>query len=1225
MKKLASLIVDKKFFFLGVMVALTIACLVSMFHVKVNGDMTKYLPEDSSMKIGLDIMSAEFPDAGINATFKVMFDDLTQEQKKQVCQLLKDIPGVDTVSYVLNSSEYNRENHTLYVLQSHHKYGTKEEKNIETALKTQFQNYSMIWNNDNTGMIDIPIWVFVAAVAVLMLILFSTSGSWLEPFLFLGVIGCAILINMGTNIFLPSVSDITYSISAILQLVLSMDYSIILMNRYRQEKSRFDNKNLAMKAALAHAFSSVASSALTTVIGLIMLVFMRFKIGLDLGVVLAKGVFLSMVCVLLMLPGIILLTDKAICLTSKKSLKIPMGGLAKVSYKLRWVITALFVVLCAGSYFLQKQTNITYIFTKKDRILDTFPEKNTLVLLYENQDEEKLRSLVDKLYLDPNITSMMGEYAIFDKEYTASEIAKNLSALSDEMPLSEGIVNLLFYLKNNGKQVNTMTVSQMLNFFSDTLLKDSLISKFITPESFVPSAEGEKTAAAEADLSSLDIEKLLKDLSNSEELQKAKTARELAQLFSMPEEELKSLYALYYAEKDDVKTESITIKDFADFIVDNISTNPKYNSIFDQKTKNQLGQLKTFSDAEKMTKELDGSQIAEMMDLDKEVGSMMVVCYKALSSDYSPKEMTFAEFSAFLQKEILSKPEFTQYLDEETKAQTQKLEIFGSKEKLTAQHTAEEIASILGYEEKQAKQIFKLNSNAKTMSVQELINFVSTSNLINNFLKAEDKAQINTALGMVNATMNDTLMSWDQMANLLTMDKTYTKLLFTLKDSKESGKNWKVSMHSLINTLADNSTSLTNIIDKQNLELLSTGKAIINGAVSKKAFSANELSEITGMSSKQARQLLLLKKIQETETLDWKISCKQLVDFIVNNLLTDKIYSQSIPSNFTGLLKSAQKVINGVISKKSYTAYDMSSIMSGFSDKLNENIMTLLYLFYSSTQNPVTDYKMSVTDLFDYVTKDLIYQSRFSSVLDESTRSMILDAKNQMEDGKQMLKTAKHSRLIINSNYPCESKETSAFLKEIEDYCEAEFNGEIHLIGNSAMGYEMQKTFRKELGLITLLTIAAIFIIVCITFKSFSIPAILVLLVQCGVYMTVSFTGLIYGEMLYLALLIVECILMGATIDYGILLTNYYCEARRTMPIKDALKDAYEGSHHTILTSGLILVFVTAIVGNFFGDPTVSSIIRTISIGALSAVLLIMFVLPGVLAAFDKIIIRKKK
>ena len=138
--------------------------------------------------------------------------------------------------------------------------------------------------------------VFIVAALLVFAILFLMCESWVEPLLFLTTIGAAVLLNMGSNALLPSVSMTTHSIVAILQLVLSMDYSIILMNCYRQKLADGDGRESAMLRALAAASPSVLSSAFTTMAGLLMLCFMKFRIGMDLGFVLAKGVLCSVLC-----------------------------------------------------------------------------------------------------------------------------------------------------------------------------------------------------------------------------------------------------------------------------------------------------------------------------------------------------------------------------------------------------------------------------------------------------------------------------------------------------------------------------------------------------------------------------------------------------------------------------------------------------------------------------------------------------------------------------------------------------------------------------------------------------------------------------------------------------------------------------------------------------------------------------------------------------------------
>ena len=164
----------------------------------------------------------------------------------------------------------------------------------------------------------------------------------------------------------------------------------------------------------------------------------------------------------------------------------------------------------------------------------------------------------------------------------------------------------------------------------------------------------------------------------------------------------------------------------------------------------------------------------------------------------------------------------------------------------------------------------------------------------------------------------------------------------------------------------------------------------------------------------------------------------------------------------------------------------------------------------------------------------------------------------------------------------------------------------------------------KEMLLVTLLTIAAIFFIVALTFRSLILSAILVMTVMSGVFVNVVVSGFGGGSILYIAYLIVQSILMGAAIDYGILFANYYRENRAVVGVEESLKRSYKCSIHTILTSGLILILVPAIMTILVSDPTISDIVKSISIGASATVTLILFVLPGVLALCDKVIVRKR-
>lgn len=1203
MKKIAKFIVEKKYILFWIMFILSITSVIAMFRVKVNGDMTKYLPDSSQMKIGLDIMTEEFPDAGINATFRVMFDNLTPNQITEIQASLKEIPGIDTVNYSSSSSDYNKDNHTLFIMQSHHKYGTAEEKAIEKALKNNFNQYEMVWANDNTGMIDIPIWIFIVAVAVLMIILFSASNSWFEPLLFLFVIGCAILLNMGTNVFLNSVSDITYSISAILQLVISMDYSIILSNCYRQAKAENQNKFEAMKTAVHNAFTSVASSAMTTVIGLLMLCFMRFKIGMDIGIVLAKGVFMSMLCVLLMLPGLLLFFDKAIEKSSKKSIDVPLKWLAKFSYKARYVLLPVFLVIAVGSFYFQQKTHISYIFTSADKISDIFPPNNTMVFVYENQDEENVEKLTDKILNDKNVKNINGYYASMTKAYPAEKLAAYMSSMSEENALSAGLVNMIYYIYNGGKEINSIAVSDMMHFISETVLKDPMISGYMDP-------------------SMLENAGILKQFSNAESLQKEMSVKELSTLFNVSESDLQSLLALYYADKKDYDAGKMTLNNFATFIIDDLSKDPTLSAMFDKSTKAQIESLVNLTDAKKVTENISYKEAAKLLDQKEEMGKMLFVCYYALTGKNGSSTMTFPQFVNLLQTKILPNPDFASYIDPEMQKEIGRLEIFADKTEVQKKRTADEMSGILGFEEKEAKMVYTLKGE-KQLSIEEMINYILSNSMIKKRLDSDNLSQLQLLQKIIDVTVNETTLAPQDMAQLLGMDELFAKILYTYNLISTSSK-WTVSLQTLINYIADNGKKIESMIGKENLAQMKTAKDVINSAVENKVYSPSGLAALVGMKTSQARQLYLLNQVRHGDTSNWSISIEGFINFVVNTVLKDKTYASQIDSDALKMIVPAQTIVNAVIQGKNYTAEQMTEMMAGFTDQIDTGIMKILYLYYASAKNANPEWALSTEQFLSYLNNNVLKDPRFASLFDDSAKQMLSSSKEQLDYGKSLLKSEKYGRLIIDTSYPDESPQTFEFISQIDDFCKENFNGNFYFIGNSAMGYEMQQTFHKDLLFITILTIVAIFLIVALAFKSISIPFILVMLVQCGVNITIISTGVLYGGIIYLALLIVECILMGATIDYGILFCNYYVENRKTLSVPEAIEKSYELSKHTIFTSGLILVLVTAIVGNFFGDPTISGIISTISLGGLSAILLILFVLPGLLAACDKLIVWTK-
>ena len=280
-------------------------------------------------------------------------------------------------------------------------------------------------------------------------------------------------------------------------------------------------------------------------------------------------------------------------------------------------------------------------------------------------------------------------------------------------------------------------------------------------------------------------------------------------------------------------------------------------------------------------------------------------------------------------------------------------------------------------------------------------------------------------------------------------------------------------------------------------------------------------------------------------------------------------------------------------------------------------------MYYGSYAEYDNNWKMTVQQFVNFLNDDILNDSRFDDFIDDQMKKDITDSKETIQDAKDLLIGDKHSRIVINTKFEPESQETFEFVQKLKDLM-SDNTCEYYVIGDSPMAYEMSKTFGDEFNNISILTMIAIFIVVAITFKSLTIPIILVGVIQCAVYLTMGILSVSGGSVHYIALLIVQSILMGSTIDYAILYTSYYLENRTNKSRKESIINAYNEAIHTILTSSSILIIVTFIVGKFSTAIT-SKICLTLSKGTLCSTLLILILLPAIIGTFDKLIVKRKK
>lgn len=415
-----------------VSVLLLIPSIFGFVSTRINYDILSYLPSDIETMKGQDIMLDEFGKGGFSLVMLDGMDDKDVEKVKEKIEKVDhvcDVLWYDTLADVSLPKEvlpddiydfFNTDNSTMMAVffdEATSADGSLEAvKEIRSIAGEQCfisGMSSVVEDIKDLTMQEAPMYV-VIAVILTSIILALTMDSFLIPLFFMLSVGMAIIYNMGTNFIQGEISFITEALAAVLQLAVTIDYSIFLWHSYKEEKEKHpgDNKE-AMAVAIGKTITSVVSSSITTVAGFLALCFMSYELGMDMGIVMAKGVVIGVICCITVLPSMILVFDKALEKTMHKDLVPSLEKPSKFIIKHHAAFIVLFIVVLIPAIYGQIKTNVYYNLT------DTLPKDLNSVIANTKLDEEYNMATTHMLLVDADmqpkeVNSMLDEMGKVD-------------------------------------------------------------------------------------------------------------------------------------------------------------------------------------------------------------------------------------------------------------------------------------------------------------------------------------------------------------------------------------------------------------------------------------------------------------------------------------------------------------------------------------------------------------------------------------------------------------------------------------------------------------------------------------------------------------------------------------------------------------------------------------------------------------------------------------------
>lgn len=1083
MKKISSIIVKGKWIIVSVFTILLGISIVGSFFVKINYNISDYLNDDTDTKIAIQIIEDEF---GMTGNLQVMLSNIDIDEAKNVSKDLKKIDNVLSVNFDAYSKTSYKDGNALYIiLIDGDDYSSTSEQvinDVKELINSKY-NYEALYGGTSiekqelkNGLTNEIKYILIVALALIVIILLITSKSWLEPILLLAVSGVAIIINSGSNFFFGEISYITNSIAAILQLALSIDYSIVLIHSYRKSQNSGLSNDEAIKGAIIECVKPISASGLTTIAGLVALLFMSFTIGFDIGIVLIKGILISVITSVTLLPCVLLIMDKLLVKTRKKKINLKGKSFAKISFNASKIIVPLSVVIILIALFAHGNMNYTFADTKilNEKMVENFGENNSVVVVFKNDDNSYER-----------------------QQYFINKIQD--------------------YKKNNGEEVlidYTSYINTVREVYSTKKANQKL------------------------------------ELSNNE----AKQLFEMYHLYNNPES---------------LKLDFNTFIDYAYYLVLNDS---EVIEMIDEETKNMIIQLKVINDLllnentanEFYLKLQEGTDIESIKYLygiheyelleDKTVNFEAMLDFIILVSNINSSvgEMIGNDINSIIS------------LNEGVKAFIAKMDLMLNKEEFKNMIYQD---FEISFTEEEVNQIynsyFLMNSLEETEKVEylNLLNHLIVSNII------ED------------ATFIQTINNYSMLYNTIKSKYEYNQFIDVLK-------NVCYCLTSEVPTININNESIFQIYIMyfnslgcfDNLKI--SGIDFVNFALQQYEINPIINSQITQEDYNKLKDMSL-------------------------------VYSLSSDVNKHNYQEITQKLTN---LQQNMTSVDASLISD---DKVSG-----IYIKYSIDYNLNNEDGIMAFELLDFINENKNTNYLLNKKLTEDKIDKLNEANEDLDKAEKLFSSDNYSRMILSLDIKNDSDEGNKFVDYIKTVSKEVFGDDTYIAGELMSTYDLKESFEYDNILISIITIISILIIVLVAFKSLSLPCILVVIIQGSIWITCSILVLFKTEIFFMSYIVASCILMGATIDYGILMSNSYIEYRKDYDKKESLVMAIDKALPTIFTSGLILTICGFVIGFISSQVSIATVGKLIGLGTISSIIMILFVLPSALYLLDKFVLK---
>lgn len=989
LRRFANFIIERRVLVLIVLAAVCAVAALQIPAVRVVTDQSEYLEEDSSIRTGLEIIDEEFPELARENTIRVMFRNLLTNEKSDIERQLLRTPYVSSVISG-DGEEYARNGYTLYVLTTDYAYNSPQQRDLMEGLEKNFQGYEMTVENDSADTAALSWWIPLGAVLCAAVILFFCLHTWIEP---LFVLLCGILavgLNSGTDIFLGRISQLAASLCPVLVMLFSITGALLLCVKWHREMKTVDDPDEAMIRALMSAFPVLAGALLAAAGAFLMLMFLRSGLAADFGLVTAKGVLSSCICVLFGMPCLIVLGSGKILRTQRPSPNPQGRTLSRFQFDNRRPLSFLFAGIAGVSVLLSFFMNPVFGITKEDAIAAQFPEENEITVVYQNGDENPASRLASTFSALPNVSGVSSYATTLGRQYTAEEMYAVLHESGSSMPLSLPLLQILYYDRFTDAQLPFITAGDLISFIDSRVEGTAGIEELLNPQT-------------------IELFARMAPFTDPEVLRTPQTVSQVTQTLGIDQETAVELFSQYFLIRDDSELTDLTVGEFLDYLLTAFTDDPLYAEELTPEEKARLEGLRTYADAQKAAQQVSASEAAAALGINAETMRDVYTAYFARQSSYSPEAMNIAALLDFLQGDAAANAHFSQLLPSGFADTAARAERMTSLTDINRQMSAAELASFLQLDTSAVREIVGIYHQTDTglMTLPQFLSYLTSPDVFNSRemlseFTTEQRVELPRLNAAVQAAVVGDPLSPDGISQITALPISIVDSVFEALSPDEETQVASMELPDFLTAVT--SGAYQNAINENDMAALVRMRSVVELVPENSQYSAAQMAAVLNLQSSQTAAVYTL--YSRTQAEDETMSPQEVIGFV----LSDPDRRALVGSDGAALLESDRRFMDAAQSGP--VSYDQAASLFG----MEVQDAKLLYTYHDALTAAGAAWRIPLNDVADFITEADSPAAPMVSPADRERLSAITGILQAAADGKEFTPEEMASLTGINES-----------------------------------------------------------------------------------------------------------------------------------------------------------------------------------------------------------------